>query len=234
MIDDITFIVPIRQGSQRVKGKNLKEFGFSVDGAKHSLLSWKLDQLTKIVEPNSVLVSTDWPQAAAVAQSFGCETHERTPFLAGADAPFDKVIAEVVSRAKSSVVAWAPVTSPFIGPTTMQKMFENYSSLSTDMQEQGLIAVSRVRSYALFAGRPLNFTIGSGHLQTQDITPIEIFDWGLSIRPKQSVLAASYMFSNTPNLFEISALENVDINDELEFKMAQALIPLFLDSEKQA
>jgi CMP-N-acetylneuraminic acid synthetase len=222
----VTAIVPVRRGSERVKGKNLK--AFVVDGGvEHSLLSWKLEQLTQALGAQSVLVSTDWDEVLEVAQTFGCRTHERTPALAASDAPFDQVILEVVGQVETEHVMWAPVTSPFMGAEVVLRMWAHYLELSPEVRARGLIAAHRLRSYCLMAGRPINFPVGSGHVQTQDIAPVDVFDWGLSIRPTVDVLAHAYMFSGQPEIFEVTPLENFDINDMLEFQMAQTLVPLY-------
>jgi CMP-N-acetylneuraminic acid synthetase len=220
---DITTVIPIRKGSQRVPGKNMKPFAVGTDGQMKNLLNWKIEQLLSVFQPNQILVSSDWEDALSMAKSYGCEAHKREDWLAAADAPFDKVLESIANVVKTEHMMWTPATSPFIGPTTLHRFKSEYHNLSIQDRQRGLIALANHRSYVFLDGKPLNFEIEQGHQQTQDILPIGVFDWAISARTTEFVRQFSYMFSNAPITMELSPLENFDINDDIDFLMAQAL-----------
>ena len=210
-------------------GKNLRPFGTQDSNEGSSLLSWKLSQLLELFEPDQILLSTDWSLAAAVGEKFKVRVHHRDPRLCTADAPFDEVIADSASLVFSKHMIWAPVTSPFLGPKRIKEMLDFYLESSSETRSEGLIAVSSLKSYFFLGNSPINFPIGKGHVRTQDLSPLSEWNWALSIRQTSAVLSNSYMVGAQPVLFEVSRLENLDIDDHLDFKMAQHLIPLYLE-----
>lgn len=231
-VKDFTVIVPVRAGSTRVPGKNLRTFDTQDSDGGSSLLSWKLNQLLELFESDQVVLSTDWSLAAAVGEKFQVRVHHRDPRLCTSDAPFDEVISDSASLVSSEHMIWAPVTSPFLGPKRIKEMLDFYLESSSHTQAEGLIAVSSLRSYFFLSNSPINFPIGKGHVRTQELSPLSELNWAFSIRQTSAVLSNSYMFGLQPVLFEVTKLENLDIDDQLDFKMAQHLIPLYLEYQK--
>lgn len=232
MFDQVTAVIPVRKGSTRVVGKNLRPFTQTGSAeVEDSLLSWKIKQLSQVLEPKNILVSSDWPEALAVAKTLGCATHVRPAWLCTADAPFDEVIGTIAQTIKTSDMLWAPVTSPFAGPSTTKTFLETYSSLSVPQKEQGLILTSELRNYFFMSNRPLNFKTGQGHVRTQDIPTLTQMSWALSARPTQTALVEKYMFGDKPTFQSGTILENFDINDDIDFRIAQNLVALYFEIE---
>lgn len=233
LVQHVTAIVPVRKGSQRVPGKNLRPFT-TLDGTSHSLLSWKIEQLKQVIPAEHIIVTSDWDEALQLAAALGCTQHRRDDRLAGADAPFEELIALMASQVRTTDMMWTPVTSPFIGPSVLVDFLGAYGDLTVEQRRAGLLAVTELRNYFFMANRPLNFQVGGRHVQTQDIPTISLFDWGLACRPVVDVLETSYMFSATPSFYNVDVLANFDINEEVEFRMAQALVPFYLEREQEA
>lgn len=236
MLSSTSVIVPIRQGSLRVRGKNLRPFPNSKIGApgSGSLLSWKLDQLKQIFPVENIIVSSDWDLALELASSYGVTTDDRPRWLAEADSPFEKLISHCAQLVTTPYMAWAPATSPFCGVDTMSSMVSVFSKLSEKDKGDGLIAVSKESSYFFMGGQPLNFPVGMGHVRTQDIQALMILNWAFCLRTADDVMQHSYMFSGSPNFFEIDKLANLDINEELDFELATSLSQLFLSRTQHA
>lgn len=234
MKKETTVIVPIRKGSTRVKGKNLKPFYDlgSKPGGGGSLLHWKLEQLLHVFPEKNVIVSTDWDSATEVANSYGVVTDDRPDWLAEADSPFEELIKHCALLVETQYMAWSPATSPFMGAAEISQMLESFSSLREREKQDGMVAASKEPSYFFMGGQPLNFPVGKGHVRTQDIQPLTILNWAFSIRATKQVLADSYMFSESPHIFEIDRFANLDVNDELDFEMAKNLVELYRQRAK--
>ena len=229
-----TVCIPVRRGSERVKRKNLRPFTDVLGVGQFNLLSWKLTILLKVFDAEQVLVSTDWDLAAETAAEFGVRVHERSPSLATSDAPFHLVIEEVAQQVETEHIMWAPVTAPFVGPIFLRYFLAHYEEMAQERQGNGQILVQTARSYGFLGGVPVNFALGENHLQTQDLPPLELMSWQLAIRRTRDVLRDRYMFAIPSELVSASTLEALDIDDMLDFEMAQALVPLFLEQEPEA
>jgi N-acylneuraminate cytidylyltransferase len=227
--EDFTVVVPVRAGSQRVPGKNLRTFFDSqIDGVHHSLLSWKIDNLSKVLGTRQVLVSSNWEAALEVASELGCRVHRRDEEFCTADAPFDKVIENIARQVTTQHMVWAPVTAPFVSESSIRDFLDTYLELTPEGKRAGLVMASEIRNYFYMSGLPLNFSLGSGHVQTQDIAALTEMAWTFNARPTVSVLEENYMFAENASIYLVDRLTAFDIDNELDFSMAQALVPLFL------
>lgn len=83
-------IIPARGGSQRIPGKNFKDFhgkpivAYSIETARASKLFQK------------IIVSTDSPQIAALARQYGAYPHARTPEMARNEVGTQEVTRSVI------------------------------------------------------------------------------------------------------------------------------------------
>ena len=68
----ITAVVPVREGSRRLKNKNVAPF------AGTNLLINKLNQLKQVKEIETIVVSSDSDKMLEMAVSQGVKTHKRT------------------------------------------------------------------------------------------------------------------------------------------------------------
>lgn len=227
---DVTVVVPIRKGSTRVKGKNLRDFT-DLDGSPRTLLHWKLDQLLEFLHPSRILVSSDWDLALEVASGYGVNLDERPDWLAESDAPFEELIYHCSLLVETEFMGWAPVTSPFISPFEMRNMCFGYIQKvrgnGGEVDARGMLAAHKEYSYIFMGGRPLNFPVGKGHIRTQEIQPLQICNWAFSVRETSAVTLDKYMFSHSPYIYDIDSLANLDINEELDFLVAKSLVDIY-------
>ena len=70
---DITAIVPVREGSTRLKNRNAAPF------AGTNLLLFKREQLKRVRELSRIVVSSDSDRMLAMAALTGVVTHKRAP-----------------------------------------------------------------------------------------------------------------------------------------------------------
>lgn len=78
-------VILARRGSKGVPGKNMALVG------GRPCLAWTIDDALAS-SADRVVVSTDWPDAGALARRMGCETVDRPPELAGDTATVDDAV----------------------------------------------------------------------------------------------------------------------------------------------
>ena len=66
MADKVTFFLPTRKGSERVKNKNTRTFA----GIEGGILKIKIGQLLQVERVSSIVISTNDLETIAVAKSF--------------------------------------------------------------------------------------------------------------------------------------------------------------------
>jgi CMP-N,N'-diacetyllegionaminic acid synthase len=122
-------LIPARAGSQRVPGKNVREL------AGHPLLAYSIAAAQRAEIFDAVVVSTDSPEIAAVAERYDAEVPGLRPAeMATATSPDIEWVRHAIRALASDgrrfdAFSILRPTSPFRGPQTIRRAFEKLVEL---------------------------------------------------------------------------------------------------------
>lgn len=122
-------LIPARAGSERVPGKNVRELG------GHPLIAYTIAAAQASDVFDAILVSTDSPEIAAVAESYGAEIPGLRPAeMATSTSPdiewIRHTIGELAAQGRRyDVFSLLRPTSPFRGPEVIRRAFEQLVAL---------------------------------------------------------------------------------------------------------
>ena len=214
---EIVAVVPVREGSQRVKGKNFRPFG-----PYQSLLHLKLKHLKDANCFDRIFVSSDSPNAAQIAEENGVEFLDRSAELCSSEIRWAPVIAGVAATIPGDpLVAWCHTTSP---------LFQRYADALRIFMENSdrydsLVAVRRFNEFVLNAkGRPINYTFGHWHDYSQDLDELYTVTGALFIARKIDIINWHYLIGVNPLMFETTKQEAIDVDDIEDFELAANLV----------
>ena len=210
----ITAVVPSRKGSERVKSKNTREF------AGYSLLEVKLQMLTKLKENSlvsEIVVNTDCDLSKQLAFKYNAKYVARSTGLASSDAPITEYWLDVINKETSnSNVMLCQCTSPLISYSTYIDALENYNNKS-------LISVDYVKDYLWRNRAALNYDYPN-HPKSQDLSKdFYRLNFGIVIINKNVINKYKNIINPESTLFSIPAEEGLDIDNSVEFKLAELL-----------
>jgi N-acylneuraminate cytidylyltransferase len=224
---DLAIVVPARRGSSRVANKSMLPFGTS-----RSLIEWKLRQLSEIIDPRRIYLSSEDDEFLAIAASLGVSQHKRDRRLAtGHIAPMSDVITGVVADIPYAHIAWATVVCPLMGPQEYLSAFRRYQELVIDGPHDSLLGVNAMQEFFWFKGEPLNYRADSGHVYSQDLLPVCKVTNSLFMAPRASMLDWRYFFGPAPHLEPLSRLAGVDIDHMEDYQIARALYPVYVEAQ---
>lgn len=215
-------IIPARGGSKRIPRKNIKNFlgkpiiAYSIEAALESGLF------------EEVMVSTDDVEIAEIAMRFGANV----PFLRSNETSDDfattlDVIREVVgeyslkSRLFEYICCIYP-TAPFVAKDKIIEAFDK-------LVEQNFDSVFPVMRYSFPIQRSLEMEGSLGikykfeefrNARSQDLTPT-YHDAGQFYWMKRMVLESDSMVTKNSGAIEISELAGQDIDNEIDWKLAE-------------
>ena len=212
----VVAFMPMRHSSERVIGKNYRDF----NGRPlfHQMLSTLLD----VPEVDRVVIDTDSPliieQCAKQFPDVVCI--ERPEQLLGGDVPMTDILEYDASRFPSEWYLQTHSTNPLLRAATISRAIKD---LAADLDEHdSLFSVTRLQTRLYDAdGAPMNHD-PSVLLRTQDLPPVYEENSNIYVFSADQIAAGRRM-GNRPLLFEIDPLEAVDIDEEADFTIAEML-----------
>lgn len=161
-------MIPVRIGSQRLPKKNL------VVIRGRPLMSYAIEAALKSDSFSRVVVNGDDPVFEPIALSSGAEFYHRPPQLGGSDVHTDEVVADFLSK---HVIAWVNTTTPLLTSDEIRTVVNEFNRRSLD----SLITAERRFSHAQLDGAPVNFVRDEPFAKTQDLIPVDLFNYAVMI-----------------------------------------------------
>lgn len=210
--NNITAILPIRAGSQRIKNKNFKRFHTS------SLFEIKLNMLLSIDEIDEVIVTSDSEKALNIADSLGAKTHEREPHFASSECSNSEFFLNFLDITDSKNILYSPCTSPLLRRETYSEFLNCFYNMDSNFDS--VATVSEMRKHTWFDGKPLNYSLKSSP-NSQDLQPIYSLTYGLNIISREGLEKSGNIVGSNPRFFRLDPIEAVDIDNIEEFEIAE-------------
>lgn len=216
MIDSVVAFVPMRHSSERVPGKNYRDF----NGRPlfHAIVS----TLLEVRQISQVVIDTDSPtiteQCAHRFPQVTCI--DRPRHLLGGDTPMTDVLQHDASLFPSEWYLQTHSTNPLLSATTIERAID---TLSASLPEHdSLYSVTRLQTRLFDAtGQPLNHDPGV-LMRTQDLPPVYEENSNIYLFSEEQI-ARGRRFGDAPLLFETDPLESTDIDEEHDFVIAELL-----------
>ncbi len=217
----ITAIVPVREGSRRLKNKNISPFGGT------NLLLFKLEQLKKVKNINSIVVSSDSAKMLAMAKNAGVDTHKRSiEYCDEKTKSFGEVVKHICENVSGEHILWATCTSPLVFSDLYEKAIKEYLKRFEEGYDS-LISVEIFKRYLWDDKGPINYELGLKHVPSQDLPKLYIVTDGILIAPREKMIEWSYFHGTNPYKFELDKRSSVDIDDGLDLVNARAWLDIY-------
>jgi CMP-N-acetylneuraminic acid synthetase len=211
-------LVPMRHHSQRVPGKNYRPL------AGRPLFHHIIRTLLACPEISRVVVDTDSPP---VIEGLGkhfpeVQVIKRPTHLRDDDVSMNDILFHDTGQVEADFYLQTHSTNPLLCPETVssaiQAMVSNFPAYDS------LFSVTR-RQVRLWDqdGRPINHNPDI-LLQTQDLPPVFEENSCLYIFTRPTLLSRRNRLGERPLMFEINAAEAWDIDEELDFSIAEFLM----------
>ncbi len=211
----ITAIVPMRHSSERVKGKNYRLFNGK------PLFHYITETLLNCPSITQIVIDTDSPSIMQYAKANmpSVILLERPEHLRDGGIPMNDVLLNIISQVESDFYLQTHSTNPLLSSDTIEEginfFLKNYPIYDS------LFSVTRLQT-RLWDGlaRAVNHNPNI-LLRTQDLPPIYEENSCLYLFTKQILKEKHNRIGNRPYLFEIDRKEAIDIDEEIDFLIAE-------------
>ncbi len=211
-------LVPMRHHSQRVVGKNYRTL------AEKPLFHHIIETLLAVSEIDEVIVDTDSvPVMDGLRQHFPqVRIIDRPEALRADRVPMNDILIYDTGQAQADFYLQTHSTNPLLRPETVARAINSF--LADYPAHDSLFSVTRLQTRLYDQhGHAINHD-PAVLIQTQDLPPVYEENSCLYIFTRANLIKRHHRIGENPMMFEISADEAWDIDEELDFAIADFLL----------
>jgi CMP-N-acetylneuraminic acid synthetase len=212
----IAAIVPMRHNSERVPGKNYRPF------AGKPLYHHIVSTLTASLYVDQVVIDTDsdFIMNDAAEHFPDALILERPAHLRAGEIPMNDVLLNTVTQVPADLYLQTHSTNPLLTAPTVDAAVQR---LLDSPDHDSLFSVTRLQTRLWDeSGRPVNHD-PNVLLRTQDLPPVFEENSNIYIFARQSLESGGNRLGRRPLMFEMDAMDAWDIDEELDFFIAEFL-----------
>ena len=214
----VVALFPMKAHSERVAGKNFRVL------AGKPLFRWVLDTLMSIDAVDLIVINTD---ARHILEEHGLVEGERVRIrdrkeeLCGDNTSMNLIIQDDLEAESSDIYLMTHTTNPLLGAETISNALDTFANTS-DIDSIFTVNRYQTRFYRSDLS-PVNHDPGN-LVRTQDLEPWYEENSSLYIFTGDSFMKTSARIGEKPMMYQMRRLESVDIDEEDDWIMAEALL----------
>ena len=219
----IVALVPMRHSSERVPGKNYRDF------AGKPLYHHIVNSLLGCDHVTDIVIDTDSPTILDdAAKNFPSVTLlERPQHLRDGETPMNEVILYDVNQVEGDFYLQTHSTNPLLRSETICAAITKF--LGAYPEYDSLFGATRLQT-RLWDQLAMAINHNPNYLaRTQDLPPVYEENSNIYIFTKEILERRHNRLGDRPQIFEIDRIEASDIDEELDFRIAEFL---YLDRAK--
>lgn len=207
-------VVPIKLNNERLPGKNTR---LMCDGIP--MMSHLLRTLAQTEGIDQTYVYCSSAEISDLVSQYGCELLIRDVMLDRPTTTSNDILRAFAHDVEADVYVLAHATSPFLSKDSLQSGISAVVSGEYD----SALSVLRRQDFVWKAGAPQNYD-PSEIPRTQDLEPIYIETSGFYVFERSLLVEHGRRVGFRASLIEVSEVEAADIDDLIDFEIADALL----------
>tara|TARA_B100001248_G_scaffold130767_1_gene98068 strand:- start:307 stop:975 length:669 start_codon:yes stop_codon:yes gene_type:complete len=211
-LTDISFIVPVRKGSVRVKNKNIRKFHRS------SLLEIKLKQIRSNFPNNPLLLSSDCNESLIKGKKYGCIIDKRSKKYCSSSIPMREVYSYLASKIDTKYICYLNVTSPLLKDKSLMEAIKIF--IQNYPKYKSLASVSIIKEYLWYKNKAINYD-PLNHPKSQNLPDYFSVNFGVNIISTKVMRDEKLLVKKGFLPYRLTFPENIDIDTEDDFFLAE-------------
>ncbi len=213
----VAALVPIKGHSERVKGKNFRDF------SGKPLYHHILHALDRTYAVDEILIDTDSEQVMSEAPGLSQKVRviERPEAIRGDFVSMNRVIEHDLTQSDADIYLQTHATNPLLSSESIAHALKAFVENQDNCDS--LFSVTRHQSrFYLPDGTPINHD-PENLIRTQDLDPVYEENSCIYIFSKESFAKKQRRIGVNPMMFPTPTIESTDIDDEFTFRLAELL-----------
>ncbi len=227
-MDKVIALLPIKENSERVKGKNFKEI------CGKPLYQWILETLLKCERVSQIVVNTDSDKLITTLKKHypTVKTVLRPNYLRGELVPMNDIISHDIDLiSTNNHFIQTHTTNPLIDSSTFDEAIEEYFNNLDKIDS--VFAVNRIQARTYWKNAsPINHEF-SEMQRTQDLEPIYEENSNFFIFSRDSFKNSKNRIGKKPLLFETPKLQSFEIDEEDDFELVKLIMEGRVENAKK-
>ena len=220
----IKALVAVRSGSMRVQNKNLRPF------CGKTLIHYKLEQLLRIKNLDGIVLDSNDDTMLDIGRGYGVETVKRDPYYASNSVVMSEVFANMAENCDTDVIVYANVTNPLLKDETLEQAIEFYKQ---HMEEYTSVnSAHKLKEFMWLDGKPINYD-PEHQPRSQDLPDIYVPNAAFSILTRETMMRDRNIVAKKPFMYEIDYYEATDIDNPIDFEIAEYLFKKYRRGEDE-
>lgn len=213
----VVALLPMKANSERVRGKNFREF------CGKPLFRWILDTLLEVDQVDQVVINTDARQILAdngLVETDRVVIRDRKPEICGDLVSMNLVLADDVQNVDADIYLMTHTTNPLVSAGTVRAALAAFREAQAAGRADSLFTVDKVQTRFYRADcTPVNHD-PDNLVRTQDLEPWFEENSNLYIFTRDSFSATNARIGKRPMMHEGPAFESIDIDTPQDWDFA--------------
>lgn len=213
----IVALLPMKANSERVKGKNFREF------CGKPLFKWILDTLLEVTEIDQIIINTDARNILVkngLVENDRIVIRDRKSELCGDLVSMNSILADDVSNIDSDIYIMTHTTNPLLSATTIRKAIKVFLEERKSRIVDSLFTVNKIQTrFYLQDGSAVNHN-PKNLIRTQDLEPWYEENSNLYLFTKESFKQVEARIGKYPIMYEVPKVESIDIDTQEDWDFA--------------
>jgi CMP-N-acetylneuraminic acid synthetase len=220
----IVALLPMKANSERVKGKNFRDFGGK------PLFKWVLDTLLSVAEIDLIVINTDARHILAEHGLIGNERilmRDRNEEICGDLISMNLIIKDDIENIDSDIYLMTHTTNPFLSRHSVQAAIEKFQIADKAGGADSLFTVNKVqdRFYDIDV-QPINHD-PANLIRTQDLDPWYQENSNLYLFSKESFYKTGARIGANPTMLVTAPYESTDIDTPDDWELGEVMVEYY-------
>jgi len=230
MSQKIVALLPMKANSERVKGKNFREFNGK------PLFRWILDTLLAVEEIDQIVINTDARHILAehgLVDGDRILIRDRKPEICGDLVSMNLVLADDVDNLNADIYLMTHTTNPLMSADTVRRALAVFQAAKSEGKADSLFTVDKIQTRFYRSDcSPVNHD-PDNLVRTQDLEPWFEENSNLYIFSRDSFAKTNARIGKQPMLFESEKFESIDIDTPEDWDFAVVAAGYLMDRKEK-
>lgn len=220
----IVALVPMKANSERVKGKNFRDF------CGKPLFRWILDTLESLNEIDKIVINTDARDILYkhnLIDSSKILIRDRKDEICGDLVSMNKVIQDDVSNIDADFYVMTHTTNPLLSHNSIKRAIAIFKEALAKKKADSLFTVTKFQERLYDSEVHAINHDPKNLIRTQDLNPLFIENSNLYLFTNDSFRKTNARIGTNPMILETDQRESIDIDTAHDWELAEIMVEYY-------